>query len=133
MNDTSRERSRQFFLLGAVFVAALFVRALAIATATGNPSFATPITDAGTYDSVARHLWQTGEASPRLFWQPFLYPLQLAAVYATTDGSILAAKQALKERRWKNSKKMMPRVGNVGKRLFLKFKMSENRRRNFFN
>jgi len=92
VNDTYPTRSRQFFLLGTVFVVALLVRVLAIATATGNPSFATPITDAGTYDSVARHLWQTGEASPRLFWQPLLYPLQLAAVYATTGGSILAAK-----------------------------------------
>lgn len=89
--DAPAERRRMVALAGVV-AAALLMRVIAVATSTGNPSFATPITDAGTYDAVARHLWQTGEASPRLFWQPFLYPLQLAAVYAVSGGSILAAK-----------------------------------------
>jgi tetratricopeptide (TPR) repeat protein/4-amino-4-deoxy-L-arabinose transferase-like glycosyltransferase len=92
MNESNVAGPRRFALPLAVFAAALLVRVLAVFTSTDNPSFTMPITDAMTYDAVARHLWETGTAPPRLFWQPFLYPLQLAAVYAATDGSILAAK-----------------------------------------
>ncbi len=91
-NADQENPRRHLMTLAVVFGVALAVRVVAIVTSTGNPSFATPITDAGTYDAVARHLWQTGQAEPRLFWQPFLYPLQLALVYAASGGSILAAK-----------------------------------------
>ncbi|MCP4571712.1 MAG: tetratricopeptide repeat protein [bacterium] len=95
MNDTTAaaaNRNRPFAAPLAVFCAALLVRVLAIATSTDNPTFATPVTDAMTYDAVARHLWETGSAPARLFWQPFLYPLQLSLTYSVTGGSILAAK-----------------------------------------
>jgi tetratricopeptide (TPR) repeat protein len=57
-----------------------------------NPSFFFPIVDAGAYDAIARELAANGNISPRLFWQPFLYPVFLAATYLISGGSILAAK-----------------------------------------
>lgn len=92
MNEQTNTGLRRFALPTAVFAAALLVRVVNVATSGDNPSFATPINDSMTYDAVARYLWENGAAPARLFWQPVLYPLQLAVTYMVTDGSILAAK-----------------------------------------
>jgi len=75
-----------------VFALALAVRLLFLLDVADMPSFDAPIVDAGAYDTTARQLAATGEATSRLFWQPFLYPFMLAGIYLLTDGSIIAAK-----------------------------------------
>ncbi len=75
-----------------VFLLALGVRLVCLWQSLDNPSFDAPIVDAGEYDAMARRLAAGLEAGPRLFWQPFFYPVYLAAVYALSAGSILAAK-----------------------------------------
>lgn len=85
-------RWRALMAPASVFLAALAVRLLYLAESLDNPSFFTPIVDAGDYDLLARRLVESGELVPRLFWQPFFYPVYLAGVYLATGGSILAAK-----------------------------------------
>jgi tetratricopeptide (TPR) repeat protein len=79
-------------MLLAVGLLALVVRLVYLLESFDDPSFAAPIVDAGDYDLVARRLADGGGLDPRLFWQPFLYPVLLAAIYAASSGSILAAK-----------------------------------------
>jgi hypothetical protein len=88
----SSGRNLRFSILLAIFAGALALRLLAVFESLDNPSFFFPIVDAGAYDAIARELAANGNISPRLFWQPFLYPVFLAATYLISGGSILAAK-----------------------------------------
>lgn len=82
---------REAWILVLLFLAALGVRLAYLADVSDHPAFRTPIVDASFYDLAARSLAAGGEATPRLFWQPYLYPRLLAAVYAA-GGSILTVK-----------------------------------------
>jgi tetratricopeptide (TPR) repeat protein len=77
-----------------VFVAALLVRGIYLLESSDNPTFNLPVVDARTYDQMARVLAGRGELTQDFFWQPPFYPLVLAAIYALTGGSIVAAKVA---------------------------------------
>jgi len=92
--------------LALVFLLALGVRCLYLVDSRDHPGFKTPIVDASFYDLAARQLaGSTGEGAARddgdgtlrsatearLYWQPFLYPRIIAAVYAL-GGSILTLK-----------------------------------------
>jgi len=82
---------RQVWIVALLFLAALGVRLAYLADVADHPAFGTPIVDASFYDLAARTLAAGGEAAPRLFWQPYLYPRLLATVYAA-GGSILTVK-----------------------------------------
>ncbi|MFC1453051.1 ArnT family glycosyltransferase, partial [Verrucomicrobiota bacterium] len=75
-----------------VFAVALAVRLLYLFESARNPTFTSPIVDAATYDTAARHLAETGRFTKTFFWQPFFYPAFLAAVYAVSGSSVLFAK-----------------------------------------
>ncbi len=78
--------------LAVIFAVALGLRLAILYERSDDPGFSVPIVDAGAYDLMARRLLAGEGADPRMFWQPFLYPAWLAAVYALSGGSILAAK-----------------------------------------
>jgi Tfp pilus assembly protein PilF len=71
---------------------ALALHLAALAELSRSPSFDVPIVDEATYDRLARDLVAGRGLDARLFWQGLLYPIELAAVYATTGGSLLAAR-----------------------------------------
>ncbi len=75
-----------------VFALALVVRLVYLGEIAKSPTFHVPIIDAASYDQHARLLVEKGIFYQRFFWQGFLYPFYLAAVYLFTDGSMLAAR-----------------------------------------
>jgi len=75
-----------------VFAAALMLRLVYLVESADYPAFAVPIIDALDYDTAARQLLGGGGFSRQFFWQPFFYPLWLAAAYAVTGGSLVATK-----------------------------------------
>jgi heat shock protein HslJ/4-amino-4-deoxy-L-arabinose transferase-like glycosyltransferase len=77
---------------GVVLFVALFVRVWLLVDSMDAPTFYYPVVDAATYDLAARSLVDGNGLDWRFFWQPFLYPVSLAGIYAVTGGSILAAK-----------------------------------------
>jgi Tfp pilus assembly protein PilF len=79
------------WVVGAV---ALVLHLAVLAGLSSAPSFDVPIVDEATYDHLARDLVAGHGLDPRLFWQGLLYPLELAAVYAVTGGSLVAARVA---------------------------------------
>lgn len=88
--------SRRLVLTGfLLFLVALGVRLGTLADGADHPGFSTPIVDASYYDLAARQLVDPERHGPtsevRLFWQPFLYPRLLAAIYAL-GGDLLAVK-----------------------------------------
>lgn len=76
----------------ALFLVALAVRLAVLSGLAASPGFAHPFLDAADYDELARALLTGRPSSTPLFWQPVLYPLVLAAIYALSGGSILAAR-----------------------------------------
>jgi tetratricopeptide (TPR) repeat protein len=82
-----------------LFGVALAIRVGYLVDSSDHPGFRIPIVDASFYDLAARQLagspvGDAGErvgGEQRLFWQPFLYPRIVAAVYAA-GGSILTVK-----------------------------------------
>ena len=85
-------KTRLSTLALAVLLGALVVRLVVVFQSVDNPSFHYPVVDAGAYDQIARGLADSGTLSPRLFWQPFFYPVFLATIYLVSGGSIIAAK-----------------------------------------
>jgi 4-amino-4-deoxy-L-arabinose transferase-like glycosyltransferase len=75
-----------------VFALALAVRLVYLGEFAKNPTFHVPIIDSASYDQHARLLVAKGIFYERFFWQGFLYPFFLAAVYFFTGGSILSAR-----------------------------------------
>ncbi|HEY4013183.1 MAG TPA: tetratricopeptide repeat protein [Polyangiaceae bacterium] len=73
---------------------ALLLHLGVLAELSSAPSFDVPIVDEATYDRLARDLLAGHGFDARLFWQGLLYPLELAAVYAATGGSLVAARIA---------------------------------------
>ena len=75
----------------AVFALALVVRLVFLWDGRGYPAFLVPLVDAANYDAAARSL-ATGQGfTNQFFWQPFLYPVFLAGIYAVAGPSILTA------------------------------------------
>jgi tetratricopeptide (TPR) repeat protein len=80
-----------------IFVLALGVRLAYLYEASNGPTFHAPIVDAKNYDDLARELspliFASGPADEQLsitsrlnlFWQPFLYPYVLAAMYRIAE------------------------------------------------
>jgi 4-amino-4-deoxy-L-arabinose transferase-like glycosyltransferase len=75
-----------------VFALALVVRLVYLGEIAKSPTFHVPIIDSASYDQHARLLVEKGIFYQRFFWQGFLYPFFLAAVYSLTNGSMLAAR-----------------------------------------
>jgi hypothetical protein len=61
---------------------------------TRAPSFYVPIVDERSYDHLARQLLAGHPLDAAYFWQGPFYPAFLSAVYAWTNGSVLAARLA---------------------------------------
>jgi Tfp pilus assembly protein PilF len=79
---------------GTVGLVALLVRLASLTQLVEAPSFYFPIIDERSYDRLARGLVAGHALEPQYFWQSTAYPVFLAAVYALTHGSILAARLA---------------------------------------
>jgi len=78
--------------LAIVLGLAAILRMANLMLGSSDPGLALPVMDAADYDALARSfLGQPGGSTPP-FWQPILYPLVLAGIYAVTDGSTLAAR-----------------------------------------
>lgn len=71
---------------------ALCVRGIYLWDSSDNPTFATPIVDALTYDGLARDLVSGQPMTSDFFWQPAFYPWFLAFLYWLGSGSILFVK-----------------------------------------
>lgn len=81
--------------LAVIFAVALGLRLAVLYERSSGPGFSVPIVDAGAYDLMARQLAEKEPEqglNPRMFWQPFYYPANLAIVYAFSGNSVLAAK-----------------------------------------
>ena len=75
-------------VLGLLFAAALAIRLGHVAEIRNTVTFESPVVDAMVYDRTARAVVDQGLSALELpFYQPPLYPLLLAAVYASTGGS----------------------------------------------
>jgi len=98
----ARKVIRRFELSGlltglAIFIVALGVRLAYLYDSSDSPTFRTPIVDAKNYDNLARllspHIFADGPADEKLsladqlllFWQPFLYPYTLGALYRIAE------------------------------------------------
>jgi tetratricopeptide (TPR) repeat protein len=86
--------ARAWLLDVAVFLPALVLRLVYLRESAAAPTFAAPIIDAGAYHDIATALAQGHHLKSDLFWQPALYPLLLAAIYAVGGVSILTAQIA---------------------------------------
>lgn len=75
-----------------IFVVALAVRLIFLVESSKCPTFYHPISDAGTYDRMARQFQVDHKLTDEFFWQPFLYPAILSALYSISGSSILFAK-----------------------------------------
>ncbi len=78
----------------AVGLVALLVRLAALMELAKAPSFYVPIIDERSYDRLARQLLLGHSLDAPYFWQSTAYPIVLAVIYATTKGSVLAARLA---------------------------------------
>ncbi|MFN8177386.1 MAG: tetratricopeptide repeat protein [bacterium] len=77
--------------LGILFLLALALRLAYVADNRASVTFSSPLVDAWTYDQEARAVAAHGLGAIEVpFYQPPVYPLLLAAVYAATGGSYLA-------------------------------------------
>jgi 4-amino-4-deoxy-L-arabinose transferase-like glycosyltransferase len=89
--DASPTQHMRIVLL--VFALALAVRVIYLIDSADNPTFTSPIVDSYIYHDLARTLVNEGRfQEDRFFWQACFYPFYLAAVYAVTGGSMVAAK-----------------------------------------
>ena len=77
---------------GVIFLLALLIRGIFLIQNLDNPTFFTPIVDAGTYHQMAVELAERSFLSEGFFWQPFFYPFFLAVIYSALGVSILGAK-----------------------------------------
>jgi len=75
-----------------IFVLALTLRLTYLYQSSDNPSFACPTVDSGTYDRMATSIADGKDINYEFFWQPFLYPVFLSAIYSVSNSSILCAK-----------------------------------------
>jgi hypothetical protein len=74
-----------------LFLLALVLRAVYVADLRGTSTFSAPLVDAYTYDLAAREIVSSGLASLETpFYQPPLYSIVLAGLYAMSGGSYLA-------------------------------------------
>jgi phosphatidylserine/phosphatidylglycerophosphate/cardiolipin synthase-like enzyme len=81
--------ARAWLLDVAVFLPALVLRLVYLRESAAAPTFAAPIIDAGAYHDIATALAQGHHLKSDLFWQPALYPLLLAAIYAARHEIVL--------------------------------------------
>jgi 4-amino-4-deoxy-L-arabinose transferase-like glycosyltransferase len=86
------ERRKLPWIAIAIIGLALSARLVYLIEIAESPTFSVPIIDSATYDRHARMLVSEGAFGPRFFWQGFLYPFFLAAVYRFTGGSMLGAR-----------------------------------------
>jgi Flp pilus assembly protein TadD/4-amino-4-deoxy-L-arabinose transferase-like glycosyltransferase len=75
-----------------IFAFALAVRVLYLLESSDNPTFHTPISDAGTYDRIARSLAAGRPMGGDFFWQPVFYPAFLTAAHVASGSSVVFAK-----------------------------------------
>ncbi len=75
-----------------VALAAVAVRVAHLALSHGDPTWAVPIIDAGTYRDLATQLARGVPPSASLVWQPVFYPLGLAAIFKVAGPSVFAAR-----------------------------------------
>jgi len=77
---------------GIIFLLALLIRGIFLIQNLDNPTFFTPVVDAGNYHQMAAELAEKSFLSEGFFWQPFFYPFFLAVIYSALGVSILGAK-----------------------------------------
>ena len=83
---------KEFITALVIFVAALAIRLIYLYESADNPTFTEPIIDSVTYHELARTLALEKRITSDLFWQPMLYPVFLASIYAMIGPSIIWAK-----------------------------------------
>ena len=92
VSDTSRPRGTAWRIAIAILVLALLVRLVYLYHISASPTFFTPIIDSCAYHNAAKSLAEDGIMDPTFFWQSFLYPLFLSAVYLPSGSSVVCAK-----------------------------------------
>jgi len=75
-----------------IFGFALAVRVVYLLESADNPTFDVPISDAGTYDRIARSLAAGRPMGGDFFWQPVFYPAFLTAAHIASGSSLVFAK-----------------------------------------
>ena len=80
---------REVWIVAGVFAVALAVRLAHLSESAENPTFARPVVDAQTYHELARDLAVKRYLGDGFFWQPFYYPVFLAAVYGVFTPPVL--------------------------------------------
>ena len=75
-----------------IFAFALAVRVVYLLESADNPTFDIPISDAGTYDRIARSLTAGRPMGSDFFWQPVFYPAFLTAAHIASGSSLVFVK-----------------------------------------